>query len=108
MLSAHWLLVQGVVLDVVQAPAPLHTVELVTTPLAQPAAAHWAVLPGKVQAVGLVPSHWLWQGAVPVHRARSDPRGVPEMVRHLPGLLDSPQDWHCPLQALSQHTPSTQ
>lgn len=106
--SAHWLLAQAVLVGVVQAPAPLHTVAVVTMPLAQLPAEHWAVLPGKLQAVGLVPSHWLWQGAVPVQAARIDPRGNPATVRHLPALLLSLHAWHCPVQALSQQTPSTQ
>jgi hypothetical protein len=105
--SAHWLLAHGIVDGVVQEPAPLQTEELVPDPLAQLAALHWTEPPGKAQEVPLLPSHILWQGAVPPQALRL-PRGAPETLRQVPALLGSLQDWHWPPQAPPQQTPSVQ
>jgi hypothetical protein len=45
---------------------------------------------------------------VPVQLARIWPRTAPVTVTHLPSELASPHDWHCPEQADSQQTESTQ
>jgi hypothetical protein len=97
----------GLVLGVVQAPAPLHTVSVVISPPVQLAAVHTTVLSGKTHAVAFVPSHVPLQLPLPPHSVR-EPTGSPEMVEHCPTLPDALHDWHCPSQVPSQHTPSMQ
>jgi hypothetical protein len=86
--SAHRLLAQGAVVVDVQAPAPLHTDAVVARPLAQLAAVHWTALPGKLQAVPLLPSQRPWQGAAPAQEALL-PRGAPKTLTQVPG----PEGW---------------
>jgi hypothetical protein len=105
--SAHMFDAQGDDMPVVQAPAPLHVVVVLTTPFVQLPAAQTTELPGNLHARPSVPSHWALQGAVPPHAARF-PRGAPLTIRHVPALLGSLHAEHWPVQALSQHTPSTQ
>ena len=105
--SAHRLLGHDVTVAAVQAPAPLHTVGLVTLPLAQDPAVHVVVPPGKPHLVASVPVQVPLHGAVPLQAVRV-PRGLPDTGEHVPILLGSLQLSHWPLQALLQHTPSTQ
>ena len=90
---AHWLFGQVLVVEVLQAPMPLHTDAVVTTPLAQLAGVQTLVLSGKVQVLALVPSHWPWQTPVPPQTARGA-RGLPWMALHLPTDPASLHDSH--------------
>jgi hypothetical protein len=99
----------GVVVGVVQAPAPLHVDALTSevVPL-QMAPVQTVVAVGYVQAVADAPLQAPAQVAcVPVHAGR-EPRGVPVTVTHVPALPPSLQAWHWPPQALLQQTPSAQ
>ncbi len=51
------LVAHGVLAGLVQRPAPLHTDAGVTEPAAQLCAVQTVLLPGKVQAVGLLVAH---------------------------------------------------
>jgi len=105
--SAHWLLVQLTVIAVVHAPAPSHTVAVVAIPFKQLPAVHWVLLPGYWQRAGSIPLHCPAHDPVPAHAVRAA-RGVPITGTQRPGVLLSLHASHCPVQALSQHTPSTQ
>jgi hypothetical protein len=69
--------------------------------------------PAAVQVVGLVhvsrltPLHVPAHEPVPVHAARGI-TGVPVTALHVPTRPGSAHASHCPLHAVSQHTPSTQ
>jgi hypothetical protein len=92
----------------VHAPAPLH-VEAVFTArsVLQVAALQVVSLPAYVHWLGIPPHAPAQVACVAVHAAR-DPRGAPLTVTHVPTLFASAQAWHWPVQAPSQHTPSTQ
>jgi hypothetical protein len=80
----------------------------VATLLVQLAARQETVVSGKVQAVRLALVQEPWQVPVPAQTVRV-PRGAPEATAvQCPAVLVSAQASHCPLQALSQQTPSTQ
>jgi len=91
-----------------QLPAPSQTAALVATPAWQLAAPQAVCAAGKTHAVRFAPSqvppHTV---PAPAHAARV-PRGLPVTAVHAPFMFASPQDWHLPVQADSQQTPSTQ
>jgi hypothetical protein len=91
--SAHMFDAQGDDVAVVQAPAPLHVVVVLTMPFAQLPAAQTTALPGNLHARPSAPSHVALHGAVPPQAARP-PRGAPETIRHFPALLGSLQAEH--------------
>src|SRR3954469_1819205 len=63
--------------------------------------------PGKLHATPLVPSQNPPQVPEPAHAGRPL-RGAPGTAMHVPREPAWSHDWHCPLQAESQQTPSTQ
>lgn len=94
--------IQVIIVEAVQAPAPLQTAAEVAVPLVHDAAApHEVVVPGNTQLVRFVPSQWPAQVPVPAHGVR----GV-VVATHVPRLVVVTQDSHCPLHAALQHTPS--
>jgi hypothetical protein len=75
---------------------------------AQPAAAHCVPLPGYVQARRLPAPHAPAQAPEPAQAARV-PCGAPDVTAvQVPAEPETSQASHWPLQAASQHTPSTQ
>ena len=102
----HWFARHVVVVAAVQAPAPLQTDAVVPIAFAQLAAVHTVALPGYKHALRNVPSQ-VPRHVVPAQAARV-PRGPPITGTHWPTFPASAQASHWPVQARSQHTPSTQ
>jgi hypothetical protein len=86
-----------------QLPAPSQTAAWVAVPLVQLAWRHVVEAPGSVH-VAWVPLHVPAQAPLPVH-AVWPVRGAPLTSSHVPGVLPL-QNWHDPLQAELQQTPS--
>jgi hypothetical protein len=105
--SAHRLLMHGMVIAAVQAPALLHTVAEVAVPLVHDAAVQVVAPSGNVHFVPSVPPQLPLHGAVPAQAVRVA-RGVPVTGVHLPTWVVSLQLSHWPVHALSQQTVSMQ
>jgi hypothetical protein len=103
----HRLLSHALVVEVVQLPEPLQTDDVVTLPAEQLAGVQTVPLSGYAHVVPFVPSHWALHLPVPPQAARGL-IGSPLTALHLPTEPVSLHDWHWPLQAPSQQTPSTQ
>jgi hypothetical protein len=99
--------VQVRVVAVVHVPELLHTDAVVALPFVQLAGIQTVELPGNVHVVAFVPSHWPVQPPDPAHAVRGL-TGLPVMVVHVPTEPLAAHDWHCPVHAPSQQTPSTQ
>jgi len=105
---AHTLAAQLPLSAAVQAPAPLQTDAVDTFPFAQVAGVQTVELPAYLHALPLLPSQAPIHGPLPAQSVRW-PLGTPlATTEHFPTLPNSWHDSHCPLQLLSQHTPSTQ
>ncbi len=90
------------------APPPLHVETLVSTELTHVGAPHAVAGVANLHAVVVTPSHAAPQlVGVAVHALR-DPCGAPFAGEHVPIAPLTSQAWHCPVQPLSQQTPSTQ
>jgi hypothetical protein len=87
--------------------APLHLGAAVSDPLAQNSTPHVVVAPGSTQFWPFVPSQKPPQAPEPGHAGRPF-RGPPGTEMQVPSDPAWSHDWHCPSQAESQHTPSTQ
>jgi hypothetical protein len=91
-----------------QWPAPSQLAASTAWPPAQEAARQVVVPEGNAQALGLDPSQ------TPPHAEPSEaqgalaPWGAPVTVVQVPAAPGTSQAWHCPSQAWSQQTPSTQ
>jgi hypothetical protein len=86
----------------------LHVCASVATLFAQLGGVHTTEVPGYVQRSGVTPLHVPAQfGSVPAHGART-PRGAPTTEVHVPKAPPTLHASHCPMQAESQQTPSTQ
>jgi hypothetical protein len=86
-----------------QLPAPSQTAARVAVPLLQLAWRHVVAAPGSVHAAWVplqVPAH----APLPPHAGWPE-RGAPLMNPHVPGVVPL-QNWHDPLQAELQQTPS--
>jgi hypothetical protein len=77
---------------------------MVHMPTVQPGPVH---VVGLVQVMRFVPLQVPAQVPVPPHAVRGA-TGAPVTAEHVPTRPVSPQASHCPLHAVSQHTPSTQ
>ena len=66
------------------------------------------ILLGYVQAAVFVPLQLPPQSDPSLVQAVRDPCGVPLTATQVPTEPETSQAWHCPPQALLQHTPSTQ
>jgi len=62
---------------------------------------------GAPHAVALEPLQTPPQRLPSVAHAWRAPRGAPTTFAHVPAEPGTSQAWHCPLQAVAQHTPST-
>jgi len=89
-------------------PAPLHDAAATATPEVHEGLRQVVELPGYAQAVGLVPLHAPPQTVPSEAHAVRGLRGAPVTGVQVPTLPVSAQAWHCPVQAVSQQTPSTQ
>ena len=87
-------------------PTPLQVGAVRRRPSRQIVAPHVVAAFGKRQRFGSVPSHVPSQEPVPPQGGRT-PRGLPEIVLHVPRLEGSSQTSHGRLHGVSQHTPST-
>ena len=91
------------------APVPPHDAAAVWVPAAQLAARQLVVAPGYAHAVALEPLQLPPQALPSLAQAVRVPCGAPlDTVAHVPTLPAMSQAWHWPVQALLQHTPSTQ
>jgi hypothetical protein len=90
-------------------PAPSQKAMLVKMPEAHDAAAQLVDVPLiEAHLVRSAPSQVAWQTPVPAHAVRVLPCTAPATATHVPTLPPTSHASHCPLQALSQQTPSTQ
>jgi hypothetical protein len=99
---------QEVVTGAGQAPAPSQLAAAVAVPLEQVAVRQLVVLLGYIQADVFEPSQLPPQSEPSLLHAVRDPWGVPVTATQVPTEPETSQAWHCPPQALLQHTPSTQ
>jgi hypothetical protein len=102
----HWYGAQAWVCGAGQWPAPSQAAANVATPEAQLGPRHCPV--EYAQAAPLLPSHSPPQADPSVAHAGRAPCGAPATARQVPAEPKTSQAWHCPLQAWSQQTPSTQ
>jgi hypothetical protein len=87
------------------APAPLQEAAFVAVPALQLDARHTVLVPGKVHVVA-EPVQEPAQAPLPV-QAGCPGRGEPVIIVQVPGVVPL-QNWHEPLQADEQQTPSAQ
>jgi hypothetical protein len=90
-----------------QAPRPSQVAAWVSVPFMHEGMPHWTWSLGNAQVRRLEPSHAPAQVPVPV-QARRLPRGVPRTGEQVPRASGLSQASHWPVQAVLQHTPSTQ
>jgi hypothetical protein len=88
-------------------PAPSHEEAAIAFPSAQSAGKQVVSPAGKVQAARPAPSQLPWQAPMPAQAGRPPP-GAPVAGTQLPAWPGSLHASHCPPQALSQQTESTQ
>jgi hypothetical protein len=104
----HWKAPQLIGPGATQAPSPSQYDTSLNVVPAHVPDAHGVDLPGAgPHWIVLVPSHFAWQAPAPLHCVR-EPCGSPVTALHVPTLPPTPHDSHCPVQAPSQQTPSTQ
>jgi len=95
---------QDVVIALGHAPAPLQDAALVAVPALQLDARHTVLVPGKVHVAA--PVQEPAQAPLP-EQAGCPGRGEPVIIVQVPGVVPL-QNWHDPLQADEQQTPSAQ
>jgi len=88
-----------------QRPAPSQAAWSVATPALQLEPRQIAA--GYAHAVALDPSQTPAQALPSEAHACRAPWGAPITFVHVPAEPGTSQAWHCPLQAVAQHTPST-
>ena len=90
-----------------QLPAPSQPAWSVATPALQLAPRQIVAAAGYAQAVALEPSQTPPQTLPSEAQAWRAPCGAPTTFVHVPAEPGTSHAWHCALQALVQHTPST-
>ena len=95
------------VVGVTQAPRPSQVATGVSVPIEHEGMPHIVWSLGKVHAARFIPSQVPAHTPDPPH-ARRPAWGAPVTGEHVPSEPGTSHASHCPLQAVLQHTPSTQ